>query len=152
MKKTSESYISAKNVLMFQGKNSSPFPKLIFQMAEVVFFWYVEYDRVIKIFGCLWCFFISGSSSWMLLLFTFLIACSVGVKLFVSGENLFVISIEVVFSNRFLRRADRRGINNLCWFWDVTDSVVVVSLYFTLQSYFGNVAKFLFLNIPQSVR
>ena len=38
----------------------------------------------------------------MLLSFKFLIACTVVVEIFISEENLFVISIGVVFSSRFL--------------------------------------------------
>ena len=38
----------------------------------------------------------------MLLSFKFLIACTVVVEIFISEENLFVISIGVVLSSRFL--------------------------------------------------
>ena len=46
----------------------------------------------------------------MLLSFKFLIACPVGVQLFISEENWFVISIEVALASSFFRRAERRGI------------------------------------------
>ena len=45
----------------------------------------------------------------------------------------------MVFSNRFLRRVERRSINHLYWYSDAIDPVVVVSSYFTLHFYFRNV-------------
>ena len=47
-------------------------------------------------------FFVNGTSPWMLLSFRFLIVCTVVVEIFISEENLFIISIWVVFSSRFL--------------------------------------------------
>lgn len=108
--------------------------KLISQMVEVVFL-------VCWIWLNMMIFSVYGRTSWMLPSFESLNLCSAGVKLFISWENLFVISIEVVFSNSFLRRAERRGINHLCWSSDVINPVVVVLLYFTLNLYFGNVVN-----------
>ena len=84
----------------------------------------------------------NGRSSWMLLSFKFLIACTVGVELLISDENLFVNFYfnGVVFSSRFSKRAERRANNHLCWFSDENDQLVFVSLYFTLHLYFGNAA------------
>ena len=42
-------------------------------------------------------FFVKGRSPWMLLSIEFLIVCTVGVELFISGENLFVILIWKLF-------------------------------------------------------
>ena len=92
-------------------------------------------------------FFVKGRSPWMLLSIEFLIVCTVGVELFISGENLFVILIWKLFSNRFLRCAEWRGINHLCWSSDEIDPVVVVSLYFTLHLYFRNAVNFRTLKI-----
>ena len=58
---------------------------------------------------------------------------------------MFVISIGLVLASCFLRRDERRGINQLCWPSDEIDLLVVVSLYFTLHLYFGNV-----VNVPFS--
>ena len=49
----------------------------------------------------------------MLLSFKFLIACTVGVELFISEEDLFDVSIGVVFASRFFRCAERQGFNHL---------------------------------------
>ena len=75
----------------------------------------------------------------MLLSFKFLIACTVGVELLISAENLLFISIGVVFASLFFRCAERRGINHLSWSSDEIDPLAVISLYFTLHLYFGNV-------------
>ena len=56
-----------------------------------------------------------------------------------------VISIGVVSTSHFFRRAVRRGISHLCWSSDEIDPLVVVSLYFTLHLYFGNI-----VNVPFS--
>ena len=56
-----------------------------------------------------------------------------------------VISIGVVSTSHFFRRAVRRGISHLCWSSDEIDPLVVVSLYFTLYLYFGNI-----VNVPFS--
>ena len=90
-------------------------------------------------------FFVTGRSFWMLLSIKFLIAFTVSVALFISEENLFFISVGLGFASRLFRRAERRGINDLYWSSDEIDLLVVVSLYFTLHLYFGNV-----VNIPFS--
>ena len=90
-------------------------------------------------------FFVNGRSSWMLLSFRFLIACTVDFELFISEEKLFVVSIGVVFASRFFRCAERQGINHLWWLSDEIGPLVVVSLYFTLHLYFRNV-----VNVPLS--
>ena len=93
----------------------------------------------------------------MLLSFKFLIACTVGVELLISEENLLFISIGVVFASLFFRCAERRGINHLSWSSDEIDPLAVISLYFTLHLYFGNVdicilgTLFLFRNNRQGV-
>ena len=88
--------------------------------------------------------FVNGRLSRILLTFKFLIACTIGVELFIREENLF-ISIGLVLASCFLRRDERQGINQLCWPSDEIDLLVVVSLYFTLHLYFGNV-----VNVPFS--
>ena len=55
--------------------------------------------------------------------------------LLLSGKN------SVIFSNSFLRCAEQLGI---CLSSDIIDSVVIVSLYFTLHLYFRNT-----VNVPQ---
>ena len=80
----------------------------------------------------------------MLLSFKFLIACTVGVELFISEENLFDVSIGVVFASRFFRCAERQGFNHLRLSSDEIDLLVAVSLYFTLHLHFGNVVNVLF--------
>ena len=49
-----------------------------------------------------------------------------------------------LFQLEFFSRAERRSINHLCWSSDETDPRIVVSLYFTLHLYFGNVVNVLF--------
>ena len=40
---------------------------------------------------------------------------------------------------KIILKTERRVIDYLCWFLDITGLVVVVSLYFTLHLYFGNI-------------
>ena len=80
--------------LLFQGKDSKPFPKLIFQMAEVVF-----------LIRWIW---LSHQNFWLSLMVDCPECCChlnfcfcVQELLFISVENLFLILIGMVFSNRF---------------------------------------------------
>ena len=86
------------------GQKPNPFPKLISQTAKVVFLicWIWLSDQILVVRDSI---FINGILSWMLLSFKFLFVCSVGVKLFISGEKFFVISLGEVFLNCFLECA-----------------------------------------------
>ena len=79
-------------------------------------------------------------------LFYYIPCCCYMLNMIESSEFLvvgdrFFISIGVVFASRFFRRSERWGISHLCWSSGGIDPLVVVSLYFTLHLYFGNVVN-----------
>ena len=121
---------------MFQSKNSKPFSKTDFSDGESCF---PDMLNMTESWKCL------VVRDGFLLSFKFLIAFTVVGELFISEENLFFISVGLVFASCFFRRAERRAINDLYWSSDEIDLLVVVSLYFTLHLYFGNA-----VNVPFS--
>ena len=128
-----------------QGQKFKPFSKIDLSDAESCFSDMLNMIESSKFLAVRDGLFVNGRLSRILLTFKFLIACTIGVELFIREENLFVISIGLVLASCFLRRDERRGINQLCWPSDEIDLLVVVSLYFTLHLYFGNV-----VNVPFS--